>query len=96
MKEQIERALDKYARPYLHEHGGDVRLTRIEKDTAYIELLGECAMCAYADLTVGDILTEAITTHVEGIKHVAVEDMNMDFYRHAKDFVRSLHKNQKR
>lgn len=90
MKELIEKVLDQHARPYLHDHDGDVKITRIEGDTVYIQLIGQCAQCAYADLTIGELLTESIIGNVPGIHHVAAEPMDMDFYRHAKEFVAKL------
>ena len=90
MRELIEKVLDKHARPYLHEHNGDVKVTRIEGDTVYIQLVGQCAQCAYADLTVGELLTESIIANVPGIRHVTAEVMDLDFYRHAREFVKKL------
>ena len=74
----------------MQSHGGDVKVSRIEGDTVYIQLTGQCADCASADLTVGELLTEAIVGHVPGIKHVVQEPMDMGFYRHAMEFVKSL------
>lgn len=56
MRESIERALDQYARPALREHCGEVEVTRIEGDTVYVRLLGQCAGCASAYYTVEAVL----------------------------------------
>ena len=90
MRELIEKVLDKHARPYLRDHHGDVKVTRIEDDTVYIQLIGQCAQCAYADLTISELLTESITANVPGISRVMAEPMDMDFYQHAKDFLKTL------
>lgn len=47
--EQIGEILKKQARPYLHSHGGDIRIAGIEGDTVAVELIGGCAGCPSAD-----------------------------------------------
>ena len=56
MREAIEQALDEYARPILREHCGEVEVTRIQGDTVYVRLLGQCAGCAAAYYTVDEVL----------------------------------------
>ena len=51
MREAIEQALDEYARPILREHCGEVEVTRIQGDTVYVRLLGQCAGCPAAAMT---------------------------------------------
>lgn len=90
MREKIEKVLDEIVRPYLRDHKGDIKISRVEGDTVFIQLLGQCTECAYADLTVGDFITTSITENVPGIHHVIQDTMDIDFFNSAMDFVRSL------
>lgn len=84
----MEEALEQYARPVLKTHCGDVRVTRIEGDTVYVRLLGQCSSCASAYLTVDELLEKVLQEHVPGIKHVVLDDFDFDFYQQAKDFLK--------
>lgn len=84
MREQVERALDTYARPALREHCGEVEVTRIEGDTVYIRLLGQCAGCASAYYTVDELLENTLRRHVPGVAHVVLDTCDRELYDYAR------------
>jgi NifU-like protein len=48
---KIEGAMEKYIRPMLQQHGGDVELVDIKETLLYVRLTGSCAGCAGAGQT---------------------------------------------
>ena len=88
MRERIEQVLDEYARPALREHCGEVEVTRIEGDTVYVRLLGQCAGCASAYYTVDRLLESVLREHVPGVEHVVLDDYDMELYRYARGMLR--------
>jgi NifU-like protein len=48
---KVERALDQYVRPMLRRDGGDVELVDIKDTVVYCRLVGACAGCAGAGMT---------------------------------------------
>lgn len=48
--EQVEAALDEI-RPALQDDGGDVSLVRVEGNDVYVRLVGACATCPSATMT---------------------------------------------
>ena len=49
-REQIEAVLDRL-RPMLRSDGGDIQLVRVDGNTADLRLLGRCAGCPSAQMT---------------------------------------------
>ena len=88
MREAIEQALDEYARPILREHCGEVEVTRIQGDTVYVRLLGQCAGCAAADYTADEVLERVLRQHVPGVEHVELETLDLDLYQYARQLLR--------
>ena len=88
MREAIEQALDEYARPILREHCGEVEVTRIQGDTVYVRLLGQCAGCAAAYYTVGEVLERVLRQHVPGVEHVELDTLDLDLYQYARQLLR--------
>ena len=88
MREAIERALNEYARPVLREHCGEVEVTRIEGDTVYVRLLGQCAGCASAYYTVDEVLERVLRQHVPGVEHVELDTLDLDLYQYARQLLR--------
>ena len=88
MREAIERALNEYARPVLREHSGEVEVTRIEGDTVYVRLLGQCAGCASAYYTVDEVLERVLRQHVPGVEHVELDTLDLDLYQYARQLLR--------
>ncbi len=50
LEERIEAALDRI-RPMIRRDGGDVWLVRVERDTAYVQMIGACGGCAASHMT---------------------------------------------
>ena len=88
MREAIEQALDEYARPILREHCGEVEVTRIQGDTVYVRLLGQCAGCAAADYTAAEVLERVLRQHVPGVEHVELDTLDLDLYQYARQLLR--------
>lgn len=88
MREAIEQALDEYARPILREHCGEVEVTRIQGDTVYVRLLGQCAGCAAAYYTVDEVLERVLRQHVPGAEHVELDTLDLDLYQYARQLLR--------
>ena len=88
MREAIEQALDEYARPILREHCGEVEVTRIQGDTVYVRLLGQCAGCAAAYYTVDEVLERVLRQHVPGVEHVELDTLDLDLYQYARQLLR--------
>ena len=88
MREAIEQALDEYARPILREHCGEVEVTRIQGDTVYVRLLGQCAGCAAAYYTVDEVLERVLRQHMPGVEHVELDTLDLDLYQYARQLLR--------
>ena len=88
MREAIEQALDEYARPILREHCGEVEVTRIQGDTVYVRLLGQCAGCAAAYYSVDEVLERVLRQHVPGVEHVELDTLDLDLYQYARQLLR--------
>ena len=88
MREAIEQALDEYARPILREHCGEVEVTRIQGDTVYVRLLGQCAGCAAAYYTVDEVLERVLRQHVPVVEHVELDTLDLDLYQYARQLLR--------
>ena len=65
---EVEEALDKYVRPYLAAHGGDLTVAGVEGGVVFFHLTGRCAGCAAADKTSEELINRELVEHVPGIK----------------------------
>ena len=70
---RIEEVLSKI-RPYLQDEGGDVILNRYEDGVAYVSLRGVCAGCPMANVTLENVVEEALTQEIEEVVKVIGED----------------------
>jgi len=68
---QAGRVLD-MVRPFMHSHGGDVELVKIEEDTAYVKLHGACNGCSMSAVTLRSGVENALKEHLPQIKKVEV------------------------
>jgi Fe-S cluster biogenesis protein NfuA len=79
METRVLRALAK-VRPYLHSHGGDVELLRVEQGVVRIKLMGSCGSCPSSSVTlksaVEDALYEAAPDIVELIAEKGEAELN--------------------
>lgn len=63
-------------RPFLMNDGGDVKFVRFENGIVYVELLGACQQCALADLTLKNMVEEALTIEIPEV--IKVVNVNRD------------------
>lgn len=59
-------------RPYLHSHGGDVELVRVEHGVAHVLLQGACNGCSMSAVTLREMVEEALVEAVDEIDRVEV------------------------
>jgi len=72
--ERVEAVLTEVM-PLLKVDGGGVEFERIEGDTLYLRLTGNCVGCPGADITLRYGIESAVTSAIPEIKHVvAVEE----------------------
>lgn len=69
----IEEALDKYVRPLLAAHGGNLEVLRVEEGIVYFQMKGACAGCSAADLTSEDLVNRELANHVPGFRKAVLE-----------------------
>lgn len=65
---EVEDVLDKYVRPYLASHGGDLQVAGVEGGVVFFHMTGRCAGCAAADQTSEELVNRELTERVPGIK----------------------------
>lgn len=83
--QEIEKILEKYVRPVLKEHGGDVRVTNINNGIAYMKFTGRCSGCPSAKYTLENQVKEAVLTHTKVINDVKLqEEVSQELYDFAK------------
>ncbi len=68
-------ALEKI-KPYIHSHGGDVELVKIEEDTVYVALKGACTGCSSSMTTLKEGIEKIIKETVPEIKYVRAVPYN--------------------
>ncbi len=69
MKEKIEAALAKI-KPALQADGGDVELVSVEGGVVKVRLVGACAGCPVASLTLKQGIERILKEQVDGVKEV--------------------------
>lgn len=85
MIEKIENVLDKYVRPYLTQHYGDVEIENFNDNTLKIRLLGHCSNCPSARYTVEDVIKKELKKHISEVENVVlVEGVSEDLISLAK------------
>ena len=65
-----------------------MEVTRIQGDTVYVRLLGQCAGCAAAYYTVDEVLERVLRQHVPGVEHVELDTLDLDLYQYARQLLR--------
>ena len=72
--DELEHILDKYIRPELEMHGGNIVLTDIRDDTAYVVLTGHCSACPAARYTVESLVKGEMLQHTAHIKNLVLQE----------------------
>ncbi len=77
-KEQVEQIIEvlDIIRPYLKNDGGDVEFIDVEDGIVKIKMLGACAGCSMADVTIYQGIEQSLIEEVPGIIGVEVVDDN--------------------
>ena len=73
MLDSINAVLDKYVRPYLSEHGGDISVLSFENGVLTVKLTGECSNCPSARFTMEDIVVKEIKERIPQVEKVELE-----------------------
>lgn len=69
----IEDILEKYVRPALGEHGGNIELVDIKNDIAYVRMTGHCSGCPSAMYTLESIVKEEVLKNTDIVKDVKLQ-----------------------
>ena len=87
--QEINEILERYVRPRLKEHGGDVELADIRDGIAYVRLTGHCSGCPAAKYTLESQVKEQVTEHTELVYDVRLqEEVSQELYDFAKAILR--------
>lgn len=85
MKENIEQILDKYVRPKLLAHYGDIKVMDFTNGILKVKLLGQCSNCPSSKYTLEDIVERQLQEHLPEIEKVElineVSEELLDFAR---------------
>jgi len=65
------QALDR-VRPTLHSHGGDVELSHLEEQIAYVRLTGACNGCSMSSVTLRNLVEETLRAAIPSLTAVEV------------------------
>ncbi|HHU10007.1 MAG TPA: Rieske 2Fe-2S domain-containing protein [Intrasporangiaceae bacterium] len=65
------QALDRI-RPTLHSHGGDVELSHLEEQIAYVRLTGACNGCSMSSVTLRNLVEESLRAAIPSLTAVEV------------------------
>lgn len=95
MYEEIEAALDRYVRPTLRGHGGELEVVGFDRGIVRFKLRGRCAGCPAADLTTEELIQSALTEHVPGVTQaVLIQDVSDELLEQARSVIRARHGRQ--
>ncbi len=85
MIDKIEDVLEKYVRPQLLKHYGNVRVISFDNGTLEISLTGQCGSCPSAKFTVESIIEKEVKKYVSEVEQVVlVNDVSDDLINFAK------------
>ena len=92
MYEEIEAALDRYVRPLLRSHGGEMEVVEVSDGIVRFKLKGHCAGCPAADLTTEELIQSELVEHVPGVtRAVLVQDISDELLDQARAILRERH-----
>ncbi len=88
--QEIESVLDAKVRPQLREHGGNLKIDRLENQVLYIKMQGQCAGCPSADLTTESIVEAELVAALPQLvrRVVCVQDVSDELWEQAKRILR--------
>lgn len=74
MIDDVELVIDKYVRPKLSEHQGNVQVIGYKNNILKIKLTGQCSNCSSARYTVENIIEEELRKHIPDINQVILTE----------------------
>ncbi len=81
----IEDILDRYIRPKLSGHGGNIETDGIREGVLYVKLKGHCSGCPSAKYTIESLVKEEVLKHTGLVKDVRLsEEVSQELYDFAK------------
>jgi Fe-S cluster biogenesis protein NfuA len=72
VERRVESALER-VRPYIHSHGGNVALVRIEDGVVHLRLDGTCSDCPSSALTIKLAVEDAIFEAAPELREVVAD-----------------------
>jgi Fe-S cluster biogenesis protein NfuA len=72
MVEIIEDVLDKYVRPKLAEHYGNVKVLAFNYGVLELKLTGQCSNCPSSRFTAEDLIEKELKEHIPEVKAVVL------------------------
>lgn len=70
---QVEEALDEI-RPYIHSHGGEVEVLKVEDGVVHLRLSGSCHGCAGSAMTLKRGIEEALRERYPGFREIVAHE----------------------
>ncbi len=81
----IEEILEKYVRPGLRDHGGNIEADAVRDGILYVRLKGHCSSCPSAKYTLESLIKEEVLKHTDVVKDVRLlEEVSEELYDFAK------------
>lgn len=71
--DRIKEVIEKI-RPYLMFDGGDVEFVKFEDGIVYVKLIGACAGCSYATVTLHETVEEMLVSEIPEV--IGVENID--------------------
>ena len=91
MREKVEKVLNEKVRPQLELHNGDLDVLDIEDGVVRIRLLGQCAGCPSAYLTIEQLIFGELTVAIPEIRQViVVQDVSDELWEDRSTLLRWL------
>ena len=94
MREKVEKVLNEKVRPLLELHNGDLDVLDIEDGVVRIRLLGQCAGCPSAYLTIEQLIFGELTVAIPEIRQViVVQDVSDELWEEARAVMQGKYEN---
>ena len=91
MREKVEKVLNEKVRPQLELHNGDLDVLDIEDGVVRIRLLGQCAGCPSAYLTIEQLIFGELTVEIRQV--IVVQDVSDELWEEARAVMQGKYEN---
>lgn len=89
MINEIELVLDKYVRPELKKHFGDVQVLSYENNIIKIKLIGQCSNCPSAKNTVENLIEDVLKKQIPEVQQVVlIQGVSDELIEFAKEILK--------